>query len=97
MSATGPLPKVSTRYITKLDSVRPLASVSCSELVIIDCNYTRLGDGTTLVGRTEAKPSESMAHMSAMGPVAKIHNTEMPLWRLRTARSTTDGSVGVTR
>ena len=96
MSATGPLPKVSTRYITKLDSVRPLASVSCSELVIIDCNYTGIGDGTLPVGRTEAERSASMAHMSAMGPVANNHNKEIPLWRLRTARSTTDGSVGVT-
>ena len=47
--------------IIRLDSVRPLASVSCSELVIIDCNYTGIGDGTTPVGRTKAKRSESMA------------------------------------
>ena len=47
--------------ITKLDSVRPLASVSCSELVIIDCNYTGIGDGATPVGRTEVERSESMA------------------------------------
>ena len=96
MLATGPVAKVSTRDITKLDSVRPLVSAPCSELVLIDCNYTRLGDGTTPVGRTEAERSESMAHMSAMGPVANIHNIEIPLWRLRAARSTTDGSVGVT-
>ena len=31
MSATGPPPKVCTRFITKLDSVRPLASASCSK------------------------------------------------------------------
>ena len=93
----GHLPKVSTRYITNLDPVRPLASVSCSELVIIDCNCTRLGDGTSPVGRTEAERSESMLWMSAMGPVANIHNTEISLWRLGTVRSTTDGSVGVAR
>ena len=46
---------------TQLDSVRPLASAPCSELVIIDCNYTGIGDGTTPVGRTEAERSESMA------------------------------------
>ena len=93
----GPPLKVSTKYITKIDSVRPLVSASCSELVLIDCNYTGIGDGMRPVGRTEAKPSESMAHMSAMGPVADIHNTEIHLWRLGTARSTTDGSAGVTR
>ena len=70
----GHLAKVSTRDITNLDSVRPLASVSCSELVLIDWNYTGIGDGATPVGRTEAERSESMAHMSAMGPVANIHN-----------------------
>ena len=92
----GPVAKVSTRDITKIDSVRPLASASCSELVLIDCNYTRLGDGVSPVRQTEVKRSESMAHMSAMGPVANIHNKEIPLWRLGTARSTTDGLVGVT-
>ena len=96
MWAMGPSPKVSTRYITKFDSVRPLVSVPCSELVIIDCNYTGLGDGTTPVGQTEAERSESMAYMWAMGSLAKIHTIEIPLWRLRTARSSTDGSVGVT-
>merc|ERR1711965_53855 len=96
-NCTHPVAKVSTSDVTKLDSVRPLVSAPCSELVLIDCNYTRLGDGMSPVGRTEAKPSESMAHMSAMGPVANIHNKEIPLWRLRTARSTTDGLVGVTR
>ena len=84
------------RYITNLDSVRPLASVPCLELVIIDCNYTGLGDGALPVGRTEAGRSESMAYVWAMGSVAKIHDIEIPLCRLRTARSTTDGSVGVT-
>ena len=32
-----------------------------------------------------------------MGPVANIHNIEIHFCHLRTARSTTDGSVGVTR
>ena len=35
--------------------------------------------------------------MLAMGPVANIHNIEIHLWPLRTERSNTDGSVGVTR
>ena len=92
----GPPPSVYTRNVTIIDSVRPLVSASCSELVLIDCNYTRLGDGMSPVRRTEVKRSESMAWMSAMGPVANIHNTEIPLWRLRTTRSTTDGSARVT-
>ena len=35
--------------------------------------------------------------MLAMGPVANIHNIEIPYWHLRTEHSHTDGSVGVTR
>ena len=61
MSAMGPAAKVSTKYITQIDSVRPLVSASCSELVLIDCNYTRPGDRVGPVGRTEAKLNASMA------------------------------------
>ena len=35
--------------------------------------------------------------MSAMGPVANIHNIEIHFWHVRTASRHTDGSVGVTR
>ncbi len=68
-----------TNNVTQLDSVRPLASASCSESVLIDCNYTGPGDGATPVGRTEAQPSESMAHMSAMGHVENIHDNNITL------------------
>ena len=47
--------------------------------MLIDCNYTRLGDGTSPVRRPEAKPSESMAHMSAMGHVENIHTDHVTL------------------
>ena len=96
MSAMGPPPSVHTINVTQFDSVRPLVSASCSESVLIDCNYTHLGDGMSSVGRVEAKRSESILQMSAMCSVANIHDKEIPLWRLGTARSTTDGSV-VTR
>ena len=77
MFATGSPPSVHTDNVTLIDSVRPLVSASCSELVLIDWNYTGPGDGVSPVGRTEAKPNESMAHMSAMGHVANIHNTNI--------------------
>ena len=96
MLATGPLPSMHANNVTLVDSVGPLLGASCSELVQVDCNYTRSSDRTTPRGRPEADLCDSYTYMLAMGPVANIHNKEMPLWRLRTARSTTDGSVGVT-
>ena len=93
----GPPLSVHTINVTLIDSVRPLVSASCSESVLIDCNYTHLGDGMSSVGRVEAKRSASILQMSAMCSVANIHTIEIPSTRLLgTARSTTDGSV-VTR
>ena len=83
MSAMGPPLSVHTINVTLIDSVRPLVSASCSESVLIDCNYTHLGDGMSSVGRVEAKRSASMLWMSARGHVANIHNnivTPQSLW-----------------
>ena len=75
----GSPPSVQTNNVTQLDSARPLASASCSESVLLDCNYTGIGDGASPVGRTEVERSESMAHMSAMGLVANVHNDNITL------------------
>ena len=92
----GPPPSMYANNVTIFVADRPLVGATGSESVLIDCNCTRPGDGTTPAGQLEANPNDSVPYVLAMDPVATIHNIETHLWRLRTERTTTDGSVGVT-
>ena len=77
--AMGPPPSVYANNVTLVDSVWPLEGASCSEPVLIDCNYTRPGGRTMAHGRTEADLCDSHTWVLGMGPVANVHSNESVL------------------